>query len=353
MTIRPRSAIDAIAAYVPGRAAPPVPGALKLASNENPLGPSPKALAAIAAALPELHRYPDSSGGALKDAIAARHGLAAGHVLVGNGSDDVIYLLATVYLEPGRSVVLADPPYSIHRIAAQVAGAEIVRVPLVDGVHDLPAMAAAARPDGWVAVTNPHNPTGTAVDPGALRELVAAVPGDCLVLVDEAYHDFMDAPVQFSAASLLHDHRNVVVLRTFSKAFGLAGLRVGYALGDPSLLEPVERIRPPFNVGVAAQAGALAALGDKDHLARTVASNAEARALFLDACVRAGLEALSSQANFVLVRDRDGWPDALAAAGITVRPGGNLGAPGWHRVTLGTPEQMRRVVALMEAAVRR
>ncbi len=353
MTIRPRGAIDAIAAYVPGRAAPPVPGALKLASNENPLGPSPKALAAIAAALPEINRYPDGTAGALKSAIGDRFGLGSDHVLVGNGSDDVIYLLATVYLEPGRGVVLADPPYSIHRIAAQVAGAEIVRVPLVDGVHDLPAMAAAARGSGWVAVTNPHNPTGTAVDPDALRDLVRRVPADCLVLVDEAYHDFMDDAVRVSAASLLPDHPNLVVLRTFSKAYGLAGLRVGYALAGPGLLEPVERIRPPFNVGVVAQAGALAALGDEEHLRRTVASNAEARALFVDACGRLGIDALASQTNFVLVRDRDGWPDALAAAGITVRPGANLGVPGWHRVTLGTPEQMRRVVWLIEAALAR
>jgi len=356
MTIQPRPEIAAIRAYVPGKPAPDVPGALKLASNENPLGPSPRALEAIAAALPGLHRYPDPGSAALKAALSDRHGLALDHFLVGNGSDDVIHLLASAYLEPGRLVVLADPPYSIHRIAAQRCGASLVLVPLQDHVHDLDAMAGVARPGGWVAVTNPHNPTGTAVEPDALRRFVRSVPGDCLILLDEAYYDFIDDALRFTGVSLVAEHPNLVVLRTFSKAYGLAGLRVGYAIANPALLEPVERVRPPFNVGVLGQVAALAAIADREHLERTVSSNAAARGIFLAACARLGLEAIASQTNFVLVANRraggrEGWPAALAAAGISVRPGENLGMPGWHRVTMGTPEDMDRVAGIIREAL--
>jgi histidinol-phosphate aminotransferase len=356
--VRPRAAIDAIAPYVPGKAPVAGPGALKLASNENPLGPSPRALAAIAAAAADLHRYPDSGSRVLRAAIAARYEVAAEQVLVGSGSDDVIYLLASVYLEPKRTVVLADPPYGIHRIASQVSGATLRLVPLRDHVHDLGAMAAAAEPGGWVAVTNPHNPTGTAVAPDALRAFLDEVPPDCLVLLDEAYHDFVDDEHRLSGIGLLAGHSNLIVLRTFSKAYGLAGLRVGFAIADAALLEPVERVRPPFNVGTLAQAGAAAALDDWEHLERTVATNTASRRCFLEACARIGLEAVPSQANFVLVRDvdargRGGWPEALAEEGISVRPGANLRVPGWHRVTLGTPEDMARVVAIVQRTLER
>lgn len=356
MTIQPRAALAAINAYVPGKPAPDVPGALKLASNENPLGPSPLALEAIAAALPGLHRYPDRESAVLKAALSEQYALSPDHFLVGCGSDDAIYLLASAYLQPGRLAVLADPPYSVQRIAAQWCGATLRLVPLRSHVHDLAAMAAAAEPGGWVAVTNPHNPTGTAVEPDALRRFVESVPEDCLILLDEAYHDFVEDGLRCTGADLLPDHPNLVVLRTFSKAYGLAGLRVGYAIASPALLEPVERVRPPFNVGLLGQAAACAALGDREHLERTVVSNAAARWLFLAACARLGLEAVPSQTNFVLVADRDargrgGWPEALAGAGISVRPGHNLGVPGWHRVTMGTPQDMERVASVIAGAL--
>lgn len=372
--VSPRAALASIRPYVPGRPAPDMPGALKLASNENPFGPSPRAVAAIREAASGVHRYPDASATDLKAAIAARHGLEPAFVLVGNGSDDVIHLLAAAYLEPGRLVVLPDPPYAIHRIVAEAAGAARTLVPLRHGVHDLQAMAAAAEPGGWVVVTNPHNPTGSAVRPADLRTFLAGIRPDVLVLLDEAYFDFADDEHRVSGADVLRHQPNLVVLRTFSKAYGLAGLRVGYALAHPEVLEPVERIRPPFNVGVPAQAGALAALDDVEHLARTVAGNAAARTAFVAACERLGLEMLPSQTNFVLVRGersggaaaaggagtagsdgpgtRHGWPEALADAGIVVRPGANLGAPGWYRVSLGTPGEMARVAALIETALR-
>ena len=345
---RPVSQLDAIGPYVMGK--PPRPEAergAKLSSNENPFGPSPLGIAAAVAALPGVNRYPDDPG-RLRERIAAVHGLSATQVLTGAGSDEIIHLVCSVYLEPGRRMILGDPPYGIHRIAGQLSGAELVRVPLLDSVHDLPAMAAAARPGDVVAVTNPHNPTGTAVCPDALRDFLVSVPGDCVVLVDEAYHEYMDDDVRVSAITLLDLHPGLVVSRTFSKAYGLAGLRIGYGIAQPETLEPMERVRLPANVNAVGMAAAVAALGDRAHVERTVALTVAGRRRLIEACGRLGLTCVPSQANFVLVADRDEWPEALAAEGIAVRPGSNLGLPGWHRVTIGTPAQMDRVIEVLE-----
>ena len=351
-SIRPRAELAAIEPYVAGRQpAERELRALRLASNENPLGPSPLAAAAAMAALSDAHRYPDRAATRLKAALAERHGLATDHFAVGNGSDDLIYLLAEVYLEAGRTVVIADPPYSLHRIAAQTRGAALVPIPLVEHRHDLDAMARATAGGGWVVVTNPHNPTGTAVPPAALRRFLEGLPDDVLAIVDEAYFEFAEDGLRWSAIELVPDRPNVIVLRTFSKVYGLAGLRVGYAVGTPALIEPVERIRPPFNVSVVAQAAAAAALRDEAHLARTLDCVRTSRRALLAACRRLDLEAIPSQANFVLLRARGGWPATLAAAGVIVRPGENLGMPGWARVSLGTPEETGRVIALLEAAL--
>ena len=345
---RPVPQLDAIARYVMGR--PPraeeTRGA-KLSSNENPFGPSPLGIAAAVAALPGVNRYPDDPS-ALRARIAAHHGVGPASVVTGAGSDEIIHLVCAVYLEPGRRMVVADPPYGIHRIAGQLSGAELVRVPLVDWVHDLAGMAAAARPGDVVAVTNPHNPTGTAVRPDELRALLGAVPRDCVVLVDEAYHEYMDDDVRVSAIGMLDLHPGLVVSRTFSKAYGLAGLRAGYAIGRPETLEPLDRVRAPANVNAIALAAATASLDDRDHVDRTVALTREGRRRLEEACVRLGLERVPSQANFVLVRDRDGWPEALGRDGIAVRPGANLLVPGWHRVTIGTPAEMDRVIGILD-----
>jgi histidinol-phosphate aminotransferase len=280
--------------------------------------------------------------------IAAVHGLSPTQVITGAGSDEIIHLICAVYLEPGRRMIVGSPPYGIHRVAGQLSGAELVRVPLVDFVHDLPAMAAATRPGDVVAVTNPHNPTGTAVSPEALRDFLVSVPGDRVVLVDEAYHEYMDDDVRVSAVSMLDLHPGLVVSRTFSKAYGLAGLRVGYGIGQPETLEPMDRVRMPANVNAIGMAAAIAALDDRAHVDRSVRLTREGRHRLAAACGRLGLEHVPSQTNFVLVRDRDGWPAALAAEGIVVRPGANLGVPGWHRVTIGTETQMDRVIGILE-----
>lgn len=353
---RPRAAVAAIDPYVPGAVPPPGAGRpLKLASNENPFGPSPLAVAAARASLDGVNRYPEAGAPTLRARLAARHGVSPDRVLVGNGSDEVLYLLAGTYLEAGRRAVMAAPPYGIHRISARYMGAEVVLVPLSGGVgaHDLAAMAAAAREtpagsEGIVFVANPHNPTGSVVTGADLAAFVDAVPPGWLIVVDEAYHDFVEPSLRSTALDLLDRHPGLVVTRTFSKAYGLAGMRVGYAVGSAAVLEPVSRIRPPFNVGTPALAAATAALDDDAFLARTVEQTTVSRGLLQDACARLGLRFVPSQANFVLVEDRDGWPAALAADGISVRPGANLGVPGWARVSLAAPGDMPRVIAVME-----
>jgi histidinol-phosphate aminotransferase len=353
----PRAAVAAIDPYVPGRAPAAVPGALKLASNENPFGPSAMAIEAARASLHDVNRYPEAGAGTLRAKLARRHGVTPEQLLVGSGSDEVLYLLAGTYLEPGRHAVMATPPYGIHRISARYMGAEIILVPLADGVHDLPAMASAAQAVGLSAagivyVANPHNPTGTAVSLAALASLVDEVPANWLIVVDEAYHEFMDAPTRCTALDVLGRHPGLVVTRTFSKAYGMAGMRVGYAIASAEVLEPVSRIRPPFNVSTPSLAAAAAALDDAAYLAQTVRDTLVSRALLEAACDRLGLRRMPSQANFVLIEDRDGWPTALEADAISVRPGTNLGMPGWARISLPRPADVPRVVATLERAVR-
>jgi histidinol-phosphate aminotransferase len=251
---------------------------------------------------------------------------------------------------------MAAPPYGIHRISARYMGAEITLVALVNGVHDLPAMASAAHAagsssSGIVYVANPHNPTGTAVSLAALETLADEVPASWLIVVDEAYHEFMDASARCTALDLLGRHPGLVVTRTFSKAYGMAGMRVGYAIASAEVLEPVSRIRPPFNVSTPSLAAAAAVLDDAAYLAQTVRDTLVSRVSLEAACLRLGLRFLPSQANFVLIEDRDGWPEALAADAISVRPGAMLGVPGWARISLPRPADVPRVVAILERAL--
>ncbi len=348
---RPRPDVAAMAAYVPGRSAAEVKRLLglgdvtKLASNENPFGPSPRAVEAATRALGGANYYPDGAATLLRDRLAALHGLSRAHVAVGNGSDEMILLLALAYLAPGDAAVLADPPYAIHRNAVRIAGGAVMGVPLREHAHDLDAMAAAIGDcTRLVFVTNPHNPTGTAVPAEELRRFVAAVPPRVLIVVDEAYHHFVDEALRHSATDLLGAHPNVVTLRTFSKAYGLAGLRAGYALAHPAVIGILDRIRPPFGLNAVAQAAALAALDDTEYVARVVAETQAGRARLLQIARRHSLEALPSQANFVLIAvgDSRAVSEALLQRGVIVRPGENLGVPGWIRVSVGTSQELDR-----------
>ena len=349
--VRPRPDLVALEPYVPGRPAEEVKriyglaDVVKLASNENPFGPSPHAVAAAASALPGVNSYPDGGAVALRERLAYLFGLTRDNVVVGNGSDEIILLLALAYVEPGAEAVLAVPPYSIHRTAVLTAGGVPVGVALRDHTHDLEAMAAAVTArTAIIYVANPHNPTGTAVDAAALRRFVESVPPRVLIAVDEAYYDFVDDNLRHSARDLLDAHPNVVAMRTFSKAYGLAGLRSGYGLADRRIVSMVDRIRPPFGLNSVAQAAALAALDDAEYVASVVADTRAGRVRLLEIARRHGLEAVPSQANFVLmhVGDSVGATEALLRRGVIVRPGENLGVPGWIRVSVGTSGEITR-----------
>lgn len=348
---RPRASLSAIARYVPGRPMEEVrrqyglDEVTKLASNENPFGPSPRAVEAATRAVAGANWYPDGASADLRQRLAACFGLRPENIAVGNGSDEVILLLALAYLEPGAEAVLAAPPYSIHRTAVLTAGGTAVQAPLRDHVHDLDAMAGAiTERTRLVFVANPHNPTGTVVTGAALRRFAGQVPPHALLVVDEAYYDFVDDPLRFTARDLLDDYPNVVTLRTFSKAHGLAGLRAGYALAHADVVAALDRIRPPFGLNAAAQAAALAALDDGEHVARVVAATRAGRRRLAEIARRHGFEAIPSQANFVLMRvpDPARLVEDLLRRGVIVRPGANLGAPDSIRVSVGTPADLDR-----------
>jgi len=348
---RPRPDVAALAPYVPGRPAGEarrqygLDHVTKLASNENPFGPSPRAVAAATAALTESNRYPDGAATALRERLADLYGLERANVVVGNGSDEIILLLALAYLQPGQSAVMAAPPYAIHCSAVVTAGGAPVGVALCGHAHDLDAMVAALTDDTrLVFVANPHNPTGTHLERADLRRFAARIPLAVLLVVDEAYHDYVDDGLRHTARELLDDYPNVVTLRTFSKAHGLAGLRAGYALAHPDVVGTLDRIRPPFGVNLAAQAAALAALDDTEHVRYVARENRAGRARIMEIARRHGLETVTSETNFVLIRvgDSTAATEQLMRRGVIVRPGENLGMPGWIRVSVGTREDLDR-----------
>lgn len=347
-----RSEIHSIKPYVPGKPISEVKRELgltdiiKLASNENPLGPSPLALEALERAIREVHLYPDGAAYELKNRLAARHGVGSDQIVLGAGSDEVMRLLAEAYFDRGHEVIVADPTFSQYEFVARIMGASVIRVPTVNHTLDLLAMAARVTPrTKAIFVCNPNNPTGTAVGDSEVKALLESVPENVLVVLDEAYHEYVTRPDYPDGVRYLDNHPNVVVLRTFSKIFGLAGLRVGYGVMHPAVAESLERVRPPFNVNLPAQAAALAALDDEEHLARSREVNEAGKAQLYSGFAGMGLEYVPTQANFVLVRPGVPAREAftrLLSMGIIIRPGDSFGLPEWIRVTVGTPEQNLR-----------
>jgi len=334
MTPKPRPWLADLEPYRPGRATADDAGAL--ASNESPLGPSPAAVAAVAAAAGRSHRYPDPLATPLREAIGGRLGVDPDSVVVGNGSDELIDLLYHAYAARGR-VVVADPPFRMHELSAKAHDAAVDLVPLrSDLAHDLDAMAAVEA--DVVVVCNPHNPTGTVRSRADLYRFLERRRAD-LVVLDEAYVDFADDPTDASLVDQVGSRDDVVVLRTFSKAYGLAGLRCGYAVAPEAVVDLLRRMRSPFSVNAAAQAAALAALGDDAHLARVLDHVRAMRSEVASAFGDLGYEAVPSQANFVLVRVGDAEEEARLHAHLRdhrvfVRAGSGLGLPGSLRVTV-------------------
>jgi histidinol-phosphate aminotransferase len=325
---------------------------IKLASNENPLGPSPHAVAAMAAVAGSVTLYPEGSAPLLRAAVARHVQMPPEMLVFGNGSDEVLHLLALSFLRPGDEVVQGDPSFAMYEIYTTQCAAIPVKVPLKDYTHDLPAMAEAITPrTRMVMIANPNNPTGTLVTRSEVEKFLGQVPADVLVVFDEAYDEYVDHPDKADLRPLIRDGANIAVLHTFSKAYGLAGLRVGYGMARPEIAELLNRVRSPFNVNLLAQAAAIAALEDQAHVARSVALNAEGRDYFYRELTRLGLAYVPSQANFVLIdvgRDSREVFDALLRRGIIVRAGAGLGLPQHIRVTVGTPDQNTRFIAALE-----
>lgn len=326
-----------------------VADAVKLASNENPLGPSPLALEAMRGVLGEAHRYPDGVAYRLRERIAAHHGVTMAEVIHGSGSNELLDLVVRTFMTPAQHLVFAEPAFVVYRIAALTYGVPFTAVPTSNLTHDLPAMAAAVTPKTRVVfVANPNNPTGTYVGRAAVESFLREVPPEVIVVMDEAYFEYAVAADYPDCLELRSLRERLLVVRTFSKIHGLASMRVGYAVGPAPLIDYMNRVRPPFNVSTLGQVGAIAALGDREHVQKSAAHNQSERARLSAELERLGLKVAPSQANFVLVDvGRPGRTvyDALLKKGVIVRPFANL--PTSLRVTVGLVHENDRFLSAL------
>lgn len=355
MTGRPRPAIAALPAYRPGRSAAAaeadhgVVDAIKLASNELPFGPLPSVAGAIAAGIEHLHLYADHGASALRQALAAHVGVDLDQVAIGAGSAGILQQIVLAYVDTSEEVAMCWPSFEAYPVFAMLVEAEQIRVPLRDEVFDLPALAAAIGPQTKVAfVTNPNNPTGTVVGTDEIAAFLAAVPDTCLVVLDEAYNEFVDDPRVADSTPLLQQHANLVITRTFSKAHGLAGLRVGYAVGHRDAIAMIDRTLVPFAINELAQRAALASLAAVDEMRVRVAMVIEERARVRDALRTRGWTTPDSQGNFVWLPVGDVASDlgvALERHGVVARPFPDVGV----RITISDRAGNDRFLAALDA----
>ena len=346
--------IRGLPVYVPGRPIEEVEQelkirAVKLASNENPLGPSPKAIEAVKAALAESHRYPDGGTHRLREKLAALHGVTPEQIFIALGSSEIIDLASRVLLGPGKAGVTSEGSYAPFSVAIRASGAKLVRVRMRDFAFDLPAIAAGVTGETRVVyLANPNNPTGTAFGMTDLEEFLRRLPGDVLVVLDEAYIHYAERADMPRSLELFRAHTNLLIMRTFSKVYGLAGLRIGYGIGQPAVVAAMNKLRTPFNVSGLAQAAALAALDDDSHVRWSIETNCVERKRVFEGLQQLGLRAVRSEANFVFV---DIGPDAPAICqellhdGVIVRPLGWMGLPEAIRISVGTSEENGKMLA--------
>ena len=328
---------------------------IKLASNENPLGPSPKALEAIRAALPELALYPDGNGFELKSALAQRFDLTREHVVLGNGSNDVLELAARTFLGPGTSAIYSEHAFAVYPLVTQAVGATGIEVPARDFAHDLDALIAAVRPDTRILfVANPNNPTGSLIEGPVLRAALERVPSHVLIVLDEAYTEYLEPAHRYDAVSWLSHLPNLLISRTFSKAYGLAGLRVGFGLARPAVIDLMNRVRQPFNVSSLALVAARAALDDLEFLERTRVLNTAGLAQLAEGFRRLGLPFIPSHGNFLSVEVGESARvyQSLLRQGIIVRPVAAYRMPRHLRISVGLPEENAACLAALERALR-
>ncbi len=331
----------------------PAADIIKLASNENPLGPSPAALAAMQKVIAGLHLYPDGNAFYLKQKLAGKLGLKPENLILGNGSSEIIEFVGHALLGPGVDAVMSQYSFIIYMLVARLFGANPIVVPAKNYAHDLPAMLAAITPQTKVVfVANPNNPTGTVASQEEIISFVKAVPERVLVVMDEAYIEFMEEPADL--LPLVREGRpNLLIMRTFSKIFGLAGLRIGYGMASPELITGLESIRQPFNINSIAQAGALAALEDTEHMRKTRTNNAQGMRQISDGLGKLGLEFIPSAGNFILARVGDGKRvfDEMQKVGVIVRPMGGYDLPDWVRISIGTAKENERCLAALKKVI--
>jgi histidinol-phosphate aminotransferase len=356
--------VQALRPYAPGKPLAElereygISDAVKLASNENPLGPSPRVLAALQAQFPELARYPDGNGFALKAALAGRLAVAPQQITLGNGSNDVLELVARAFLTPAHSAVFSAHAFAVYPIVTQAVGARAKVATAHDGSrgqrfgHDLDAMLAAIDADTRVVfIANPNNPTGTWLREPELRAFVERVPAHVIVVIDEAYFEYVGEPDYPNAVQWIDAFPNLLVTRTFSKAYGLAALRVGYGVSQPQLADMLNRVRQPFNVNSLALAAAEAALADEHHLADSVRVNREGMQQLVDGLRALCLEFIPSVGNFLAVdvgRDAGQVYEQLLRQGVIVRPVENYGMPGYLRISVGREQENRRALQALQ-----
>ena len=356
------SCIRAIAPYQPGKPIAELAremglkeqSIVKLASNENPLGASPRALAAIEKHLAGIARYPDGNGFELKSALAERYGVTREQIVLGNGSNDVLELAARAFLSPGTSAVYSQHAFAVYPLATQAAGARGIEAPARDYGHDLRAMLEALDDDTRVTfIANPNNPTGTLLAAADLLRFLEEAPRSMLVVLDEAYTEYLPGEARADSIGWIRRFPNLLVTRTFSKAYGLAGLRVGFALAHPEVADMLNRVRQPFNVNSLAQAAAIAALGDEEHLRRSVEINRAGMRQLADGFRRLDIAYIPSFGNFVSFRigNATGMYQSLLRKGVIVRPVANYGMPEHLRVSIGLEHENARFLQALEQSL--
>jgi histidinol-phosphate aminotransferase len=348
--------------YVPGKPIEEVERelkihAVKLASNENPLGPSPKAMEAARAVLGESNRYPDGGTHALREALAERRGVSPDEIFIGLGSSELIDLASRVLLRAGLQGTTSMGSYAPFSVAIRASGAELVLVPQRKFAFDLPAIAQAITPrTGVIYLANPNNPTGTAFTGSSFREFLERVPDGVLVVLDEAYIHYAVSIGLDDSVEAYRERKNLLILRTFSKVYGLAGLRIGYAIGRPELLSAMNKLRTPFNTSGVAQAAARAALDDKEHVKRCIETNATERRRLSERLASLGFKPVESETNFVFMEvgpEAKAMSDELLHLGVIVRPLGWMGFPEAIRVSVGTVEENDKFLAAMAQVLAR
>ena len=351
-----RKNLTALKAYVPGKPVEElerelgIKNASKIASNENPLGPSPKVVEKIQSQLSQLSRYPDGSAHQLTQALAKHLSVPTDHLMIGNGSNELLVILAQMVLNPGDEVLFAEPSFVVYSLAAQLFEAVLKPIPLKDFTHDLSAFAnALTSKTRLVYICNPNNPTGTFVPLLAIEAFLKICPSNVLVVLDEAYYEYVEEKTYLGSLKLLNDYPNLVVLRTFSKVYGLAGLRVGYGIGHPELVKVFQKTRQPFNVNSLALSAAQSALEDQGHIQKVLELNRQMRIKLTDGLKKMGLKPVPSQTNFVYfeVPNANELYDQLLLQGVIVRPMG----PKALRVTTGTVEETDEFLKVFEAVL--